>query len=259
MRRLYWIAAALVAAPRPAAPYPTPAVGMLALRQPAGDTATDTAAIDRFAGTYTQTRPGASTTQTLVLVLSRNQICTLTTTSLDRNSRPVREEGTWTTDGRSLTVFLKEANGQSERNEITFEPRGDQLVATRYDRNRYGSAGLTLERPQARTRTPPKVPVEGSYVEERPGADYPQKLTLVLNLNKSCTLTTEFVGSNRQPVVETGTWRYRGGWVTVIFTKANGRHEDNVIKFQRRGQDLLSVDFDRSRYGASGLTMKKQP
>jgi hypothetical protein len=258
MRRLYWIAAALVVAPRPAAPHPASAATMLTLRQPAGTAVPDSAALDRLAGTYTQTRPGASTTLTLTLVLSRNQTCTLTTTFLDRTSRPVREEGTWSADDRALTVVLTEANGRPERNEITFEPHGDQIVATRYDKNQYGSAGLTLERQRGKPRTPPKVPVEGTYVEERPGADYPQKLTLVLNLNKSCTLTTEFVGSSRRPVVETGTWRYRGGWVTLILTKANGRHEDNVIKFQRRGQDLLSVDFDRSRYGSGGLTLKKQ-
>jgi NlpE N-terminal domain len=259
MRRLLWIAAAVVAAARPAAPHPAPTAAVLALRQTAGQAAPDTVALSRFAGTYTQTRPAASTTQTLSLVLSHNQTCSLTTTSLDRTSRPVREEGTWTADDKSITVILTEANGRPERNEISFEPHGDQIVATRYDRNQYGSQGLTLERQRGKPRTPPKVPAEGTYIVERPGADYPQKLTLVLNLNKSCTLTTEFVGSSQRPVVEMGTWRYRGGWVTVILTKANGRHEDNVIKFQRRGQDLLSVDFDRSRYGSQGLTMKKQP
>jgi NlpE N-terminal domain len=157
MRRLLWMAAALAfaAAPRlaPAAP-------------PAADQPAESgAASGSFAGTYTQTRRGASATQTLALVLRRNQTCTLTTTSLDRTGRPVVEQGTWSSDDQSVTVVLTDTNGQQERNEITFEPRGDRLVATRYDRGRYGSEGLTLERKRAAPRNPPRVPVEGTYTE----------------------------------------------------------------------------------------------
>jgi hypothetical protein len=254
MRRLLWIAAALALV----APISLSAAAAPAAQPPAASAEQSAAAIDLFAGTYTQTRSSGPNVQTFTLVLRPNETCTLNTTSLDRTARPVVEQGTWRSDGRSLTILLTEANRQPEKNEITFEPRGDRLVAVRFDRDRYGSEGLALDRKRAARPAPPKVPVEGTYTENRAGGDAPQKLTLVLNANRSCSLTTEFPGSSTRPVVETGSWRYRGGWVTLILDKVNRRRQDNVIKFRQREGELIAVDYDRQRYGSLGLTLKKQ-
>jgi hypothetical protein len=253
MRRFLWIAAALALAALislPAAAAPA--------AQSAAEAEQSAAAINLFAGTYTQTRSSGPNVQTFTLVLRRDQTCTLNTTSLDRTARPVDEQGTWRSDGRTLTILLTDANRKPEKNEIAFEPRGDRLVAVRFDRDRYGSEGLTLERKRAERRAPPKVPVEGTYTENRAGGDSPQKVTLVLYPNRSCSLTTEFPGSSAQPVVETGSWRYRSGWVTLILDKINRRRQDNVIKFHRRAGELVAVDYDRQRYGSLGMTLKKQ-
>jgi hypothetical protein len=253
MRRLLGIAAALGLAVTLSTPAAAPAAP-----QPAADAEESSSANDLYAGTYTQTRSSGSSVQTFTLVLRPNETCTMNTTSLDRTARPVVEQGTWRSDGRTLTIVLTDANRQPEKNEITFEPRGDRLVAVRFDRDRYGADGLTLERQRAVRRAPPKVPVEGTYIENRTGADSPQKLTLVLYPNRSCSLTTEFLDSSARPIVETGSWRYRGGWVTLILDKANGRRQTNVIKFRRRESELAAVDYDRQRYGSLGMTLKKQ-
>jgi hypothetical protein len=81
----------------------------------------------------------------VTLVLRRDWKATLTTDYQGSAHVPLTEAGTWRCDGGRASIVLTEANGQPERNELAFEIRDGELVATRFDAKRYGE-GLKLKR-----------------------------------------------------------------------------------------------------------------
>ncbi len=115
----------------------------------------------RFPGTYVTTRPGAQSTQELVLVLALDGRATLTTGFPDLVHRygsavlPVRETGTWSERGREVEVRLT-AIGllrhdtivrlRHENKVMALLLMTCRLSAVRYSKELYGDAGLTFEK-----------------------------------------------------------------------------------------------------------------
>ena len=135
------------------------ALGLLAFAALAGAASASPPA--GFSGTYITTRPGAQSTQELVLVLARDGHATLTTAFPDLVRRygsgvlPVRETGTWRDRGREAEIRLTEIgllrNGtivrtRHENKLIVFAPMGCRLSTVRYPVELYGDAGLTFEK-----------------------------------------------------------------------------------------------------------------
>jgi basic membrane protein A len=100
-----------------------------------------------FNGTYTASMPSASSPG-IEVTLTVNPDGTVQMSSDYLNGEPpIVQTGTWVNnnDG-SMTVTLTDKDGQAVPNPeiITFRLVNDQLIATVYDVNTYGSAGLTL-------------------------------------------------------------------------------------------------------------------
>lgn len=97
------------------------------------------------------------------------------------------------------------------------------------------------------------VPViEGTYKAQLPAADAAgRNMTLVLNADKSCTLTTELVGKP-DTFVEKGTWRARGDAITISLVEQNGKPENVAITFDFKDGDLVATEWDKTLYGTMG-------
>ena len=114
-----------------------------------------------YVGTYITTRPGAQSTQELLLILAPNGGATITTRYPDLVKRfgpgvlPVRESGTWRTRGSEVEVRLT-AGGllrsdgrmvtKREDKRIVFRLTHCRLSAVEYPVVLYGEAGLTFEK-----------------------------------------------------------------------------------------------------------------
>ena len=114
-----------------------------------------------YAGTYITTRPGAESTQELLLVLAPNGGATVTTRFPDLVKRfgpsvlPVRETGTWRPRGGEVEVRLT-AGGllrpdgrivpKREKKRIVFRLTHCRLSAVEYPVVLYGEAGLTFDK-----------------------------------------------------------------------------------------------------------------
>jgi hypothetical protein len=114
-----------------------------------------------YAGTYITTRPGAGSTQELLLILAPNGAATLTTGFPDLVRRygpgvmPVRETGTWRARHREVEVRLTaiglvprdgRIRPKHEDKVIVFTLMRCRLSAVRYPKELYGEAGLTFEK-----------------------------------------------------------------------------------------------------------------
>jgi hypothetical protein len=123
--------------------------------------ATSASAASRYAGTYTTTRPGVDSTQSLTLILAANGRASMTTSFPDLEQRggpaplPVREDGTWADRGAIVHVHFTTGsllqNGvvlrsRKHENVIDFALQRCRLTAVRYSKLLYGEAGLTFER-----------------------------------------------------------------------------------------------------------------
>jgi hypothetical protein len=98
------------------------------------------------ANTYKAILPAADAAQReMTLVLRADKSCTLTTEYAGKPNKFV-EKGTWSNNGPFVIVVLTDMNGKAEKNEITFEPKGDELVSTQWDKKLYGSDGLRLKK-----------------------------------------------------------------------------------------------------------------
>jgi len=98
----------------------------------------------------------------------------------------------------------------------------------------------------------------GTYKAQLPAADASgRNLTLVLNADKSATLTTEYIGKNT--VVQKGTWSSSGAAVTVTLTELDGRAVKVEMTFELKGDELVATQWDKNLYGSVGPgTYKKQ-
>lgn len=126
------------------------------------------------------------------------------------------------------------------------------------------------EKTSADTSTPALLPEEkfkacldlyaGEYMSDSPFATHPKAVrrqTLALGRDFHCTLTTQFPGSRHPATVETGTWRCDRQHLEVLLTGGNKAPERNEIQFELRQGWLVSTDFDRGRYGAEGLRLRR--
>jgi uncharacterized lipoprotein NlpE involved in copper resistance len=92
-------------------------------------------------GTYTAKLPAADAPgREMTLALNADKSCTLTADYVGKPEKIV-EKGTWSRSGNTVTVMLTDLGGRPHKNEMTFEIRGNQLVAIKWDRNFYGSVG----------------------------------------------------------------------------------------------------------------------
>lgn len=101
----------------------------------------------------------------------------------------------------------------------------------------------------------------GRYASESPLPSHPRaihRLTLRLESDWTCSLTTEFAGSRHAPTIETGTWRCDGNRAEVLLTGGNKGPEREEIRFQVRGGLLVATRFDRERFGEEGLTLRRE-
>ncbi len=94
--------------------------------------------------------------------------------------------------------------------------------------------------------------IEGTYKAQLPAADAAgRNMTLVLNADKSCALTTEFVGKPDQ-FVEKGTWSAAGDAITIRLTEQNSKPENVEITFDFKDGDLVATKWDKTLYGTAG-------
>jgi len=105
---------------------------------------------DSFVGTYKAIFPAtASFAKEIVLILNPDSTAQMSSDSnyMD-NVAPIVEKGTWNPlDKNSIHVTLVvNAGGTPIEQTVAFVRDGDELVATRYDRRRYGAEGLRLEK-----------------------------------------------------------------------------------------------------------------
>jgi hypothetical protein len=105
---------------------------------------------DSFVGTYKAIFPAtASFTKEIILTLNPDNTAEMSSDSnyMD-NIAPIVEKGTWSPlDKNSIHVTLVvTADGKPIEETIAFVRDEDELVATRYDRRRYGAEGLRLEK-----------------------------------------------------------------------------------------------------------------
>ncbi len=123
-------------------------------------------AASRYAGTYTTTRPGADSTQLLVLVLAPNGRASLTTRypdlerSVGPSVLPISQVGTWR--DRGVTAEVRFTAFGLVRNGKMMQPRRDNNViafallhrcllrAVRYSKVTYGEAGLSMDKVSCR-------------------------------------------------------------------------------------------------------------
>jgi hypothetical protein len=268
---------ASTAVDRPAAGAPTNAASMAARD-------------DGLPGAYTQTRPGVRSIQRLTLVLDPDRSCVLTTEFLTGSHRPVIDRGTWTSDPRSVTLRLAPSDAHPEAAEVTFERRSGQLVATRWDRERWGSADLKLERearPPSRPSTaqgeewvPPPGTIgaaaagfTGTYKGSRIGPDYQEDVTLVLHPDGTVTMRAKLIGFPGPPAIATGTWSADGRLVTlhlpisypktvisvpfITFYLGTG-HTQTEIVFAQMGRELVATQYDPRIWGRGDLRVRKK-
>ncbi|HEV2739221.1 MAG TPA: hypothetical protein VGU66_11630 [Candidatus Elarobacter sp.] len=122
-------------------------------------------AASRYAGTYTTQRPGADSTQLLILELQPNGRASLTTRypdlerSVGRSVLPIIEIGSWRDRGATaevrLTLFGLLRDGRivqprHDNNVIVFALQHCLLRSVRYSKVSYGEAGLSMDKANCR-------------------------------------------------------------------------------------------------------------
>jgi hypothetical protein len=245
---------------------------------------------DELAGTYTQTRPGVSSIQRLTLVLSPARTCVLTTEFLGGGQRPIIDRGTWSSNGGTVILHLAAAGAQPGQTEIAFELEQGRLAATRWDRNRWGSATLQLERAAGELRRPSaalgqaqaavsganaeaSADFVGTYKGDRIGPDFREKVTLALKPDRTAAMEVTLVGFPEPPAIAKGTWSSDGRSVTlrlpiqypktviavpfITFYLGTGHTQTEVI-FARTGRELVAIEYDQRVWGTGDLRLRKK-
>jgi hypothetical protein len=291
MNRTHLIAAAIMLAlgvvraePQASIAIDRPAAG------PCAPAAPMSARDDGLAGAYTQTRPAVRWIQRLTLVLDPDQTCVLTTEFLTGNRMPVIDRGTWSSDHGTVRLQLAPTDTQPESREVSFERRNGQLVATRWDRERWGSADLKLARlarlpgrpsaAQGQEWLPPPGTIgeaaaefTGAYRGSRIGPNYWEDVTLVLRPDGTVTMRAARRGWPGPPAMATGTWSADGRLVTlhlpiqypkavvsllfITFYLGTG-HTQTEIVLARIGRELVATQYDPRIWGSGDLRVRKK-
>jgi hypothetical protein len=76
-------------------------------------------------------------------------------------------------------------------------------------------------------------------------------MTLTLDLDRTATLATRFVGREGE-TVDRGTWSAVGERVTVHLATAGDRRAPQRLAFELRGDALVPVSWDRVLWGEAG-------
>lgn len=102
------------------------------------------------------------------------------------------------------------------------------------------------------------VSMIGTYSMEGPAADAAsKKITLNLTADQTATMSTEFAG--KAAIKAVGVWSQNGQSVAVVLNEQDGKPYSETIVFTLAGDTLSAVQYDTSMYGATGLTLKKNP
>jgi predicted small lipoprotein YifL len=147
-------------------------------------------------------------------------------------------------------------SGEITVNMITHGPQDPLCCPTLEVTQKYKLQGDKLTQVSSTSAT--SVSFAGTYKAQLPAADAAgRNLTLVLNADKSATLTTEYIGKGT--IVQKGTWSSSGSSVTVTLTEQDGRPVKVEITFELKGDELVATQWDQNLYGSVGPgTYKKQ-
>jgi uncharacterized lipoprotein YbaY len=202
-----------------------------------------------LSGTYYAQLPAADAAGRIVmLVLAPDGQALLATLFIGKGG-PILEEGTWQQNGGQADVQITTQSGQPGQENFVFEPQGDKLVATQYDRANWGSAGLTVTRV-------PATSLAGVYRVTEPAADAPELIeVLFLGPDGTAVMSSDYV--DKLVRIDAGTWTATptelgqgGSQATVAFTQEDGKPVSNTMVFQLQGDRLV---------GAHGFTLTHLP
>ena len=156
------------------------------------------------------------------------------------------------------TAYLKALEGAAtfrmERSRLTLRDAGGAAMAAFVQRPAVAPAAPA---PSTSRSAPGPAQGETVYVALLPAADASfRSLALNLRADGSAEFTTHF--SEKEPIVETGSWEDHGdGTLTVTLTgrKDKAYEAPQVMKFQREETYLVLFDYDKSVWGENGLKL----
>jgi uncharacterized lipoprotein YbaY len=193
-------------------------------------------------GTYSSTLPAADASGRVVTLVLATDGRALLATQFAGKGGPILEEGAWQPDGSRADVQVSTKNGQPEQEGFIFEPQGDALVATQYDKANWGSQGLTLKRV-------PDNSLAGVYRVTEPAADAPQLVeVLFLGPEGTAVMSSDYV--DKLVRIDAGTFTQSGNQATVSFTLEDGNAVTDTMVFQLQGDKLM---------GPRGFTLTRLP
>ena len=100
-------------------------------------------------------------------------------------------------------------------------------------------------------------PLAGTWQADLPAASSPGR-TVMLTLNPDMTarMTTDY--KNGEPsILESGTWQPSGSEVRVTLRRDGHNASPSTTSFRADGGTLTAFDFDRERWGSSGLKLTR--
>jgi hypothetical protein len=114
------------------------ALGLLCLATGCGDPAN---LREEMIGVYKQTTPaGAGLEHIYTLELRPDSTCAFSSTYVKKGT--VVERGTWTNEGRLVTIALVQRKTNLPPDVIQFKWRGTKLVSSKWDESLYGEEGV---------------------------------------------------------------------------------------------------------------------
>lgn len=103
---------------------------------------------------------------------------------------------------------------------------------------------------------PTQPTFEGTYKATLPAADASAlEMTLALNADKTCTLSSLYVGKSDKPSVDKGQWSSSGNSITIDMTPADGE-APYQITFELKDGELVPTKWTVG--WGQDLRMKKQ-
>jgi GAF domain-containing protein len=185
----------------------------------------------------------------VTLEVKRDQTVALTT-AYKEGRKSVVQTGTWKAQGNRLTVDLDRQDGRRVRETLVLERRGAELVAVDWDRRKYGQEGFRV------SRVGEVADLIGTYRRSYVGSEGRVEVTLEVKRDQTVVLTTGYE-EGRKPVVQTGTWKAQGNRLTVDLDRQDGRRVRETLVLERRGAELVAVDWDREKYGQEGFRVTR--
>jgi putative lipoprotein len=200
------------------------------------------AAAPTLSGTYYAMLPAADASGRIVMLTLAPGGGAVLATQFVGKGGPILEEGSWNQNGKQAEVQITTQSGQPAVEDFVFEPQGGQLVATQYDKDKWGSQGLTLKQVPANS-------LAGVYRVTEPAADAPQLVeVLFLGPEGTAAMSSDYV--DKLVRIDAGNWAQSGSQATVSFTIEDGNPLANTMVFDLQGDKLM---------GPHGFTLTHLP